>query len=243
MRVQVHWQECTRLWLDSCCFPLVGSGRNLKSFLLPLFPLRLCHIKLPESKDLSYGPNWWQYCECLGKPRELESWDTDHSRQVPSCRAHGQTSNGHPSTPGTQGSCISCMSSFIIDGKYFNRLKHYREQGANPQNDKGFPLKFGSTSKHINNVTLEFSQISILCSISLFVALTSFIGRIGLLNTSITVVIFNVGSNLSFYLSSNISCAVHKLTYFSSKMTFRVSGFGASFWLVSVIFYNFLAKM
>lgn len=119
-------------------------------------------------------------------------------------------------------------------------------QQPNPHTDRGLPLNFDSASEHINNVTLGFSRISTFCSISLLVALTSVIGRIGILNTFITTVIFNIGFNLSYYLNFNIyyrSSPAGQLFIMDDLQGSRVFAFGAGFGLALVIFYNRFVKV
>lgn len=108
--------------------------------------------------------------------------------------------------------------------------------------DSIYPLIRDTATQDIKNITLSFVRISTYTSISLLVALTAVIGKIGLLNTFLSSIVFNIGWNLSYYLNY--------MLYFKqngNEATFyimddfqgsRVFMFGAGFGLALMLLYN-----
>ena len=88
-------------------------------------------------------------------------------------------------------------------------------------------------------------RISAFCSISVFVSLTAVIGRIGLINTLITTIVFNVGWNLSYYLNYNIFIKNERnyFVIFDDLQGSRVFGFGAGFGVALIIMYSRFAPL
>jgi hypothetical protein len=103
-------------------------------------------------------------------------------------------------------------------------------------------LMYDSTGIFIKHISLIFVRISSYCSISLLVALTGVIGKIGLLNTIITTIIFNVGFHLSYYLNYMIyyNNSVDIMDDFQGS---RVFMFGAGFGLALMLIYNRLSTI
>lgn len=66
-----------------------------------------------------------------------------------------------------------------------------------------FPYKMivDSGLQDVKNITLGFVRISTYCSISLLVALSGVIGKIGMVNTLLAAITFNIGFNLNYYLN------------------------------------------
>jgi hypothetical protein len=64
-----------------------------------------------------------------------------------------------------------------------------------------FLSNFDNKSYNSVSINLAFVRISTYCSISLLVALSGVIGRIGVFNTLLTSIIFNLGFNLNYYLN------------------------------------------
>lgn len=95
-----------------------------------------------------------------------------------------------------------------------------------------------SALERINNMSLGFVRISTFCSISLLVALTGVIGKIGLFNVFITTIIFNVGFNLSYYLNFMIfmlngaSSFLINDDYQGSRVFMFGAGFGIALFLL-----------
>lgn len=119
-------------------------------------------------------------------------------------------------------------------------FKSDNDQNAN------FPLNLDAATEHINNITLNFARISTYCSISLLVALTSVIGKIGLINTVITTIVFNIGFNLSYYLNFNIfnkSSPNYQYFIMDDLQGSRVFAFGSGFGLALLLFYNRFVKI
>lgn len=76
-------------------------------------------------------------------------------------------------------------------------------------------------------------------------SLTAVIGRIGLINTFITTVIFNVGWNLSYYLNYNIFLKNERNYFiiFDDLQGSRVFGFGAGFGVALILMYSRFAPL
>lgn len=104
-----------------------------------------------------------------------------------------------------------------------------------------FGLIQDTALERVYNITLGFVRISTFCSISLLVALTGIIGRIGLINTIITTIIFNIGFNLNYYLNYLIyfrGQAKTQLFIMDDFQGSRVLMFGAGFGLVLMLLYH-----
>lgn len=116
----------------------------------------------------------------------------------------------------------------------------YSNYGIDTAN--AFKLVGDTATKDVKNVTLGFVRISTYCSISLLVALSGVIGRIGMVNTLITTFVFNIGFNLNYYLNFNIYYKAGTSTVTSYIMDdfqgSRVLMFGAGFGLALLILYN-----
>lgn len=94
----------------------------------------------------------------------------------------------------------------------------------------------------IKNITLGFVRISTYASISLLVALSSVIGRIGIVNTLMTAITFNIGFNLNYYLNYVIYLKQGADSVVFSIMDdfqgSRVFMFGAGFGLALLLIYK-----
>lgn len=102
-----------------------------------------------------------------------------------------------------------------------------------------FYLMKDTAVKDVHNITLGFVRISTYCSISLLVALTAVIGKIGIVTTFLTTIIFNIGFNLNYYLNFLIylrgSSSVY--TIMDDFQGSRVFMFGAGFGLALMLIY------
>lgn len=112
-------------------------------------------------------------------------------------------------------------------------------------NDQTLNLNRDSATEGINNVTLGFARISTYCSISVLVALTAVIGRIGLINTFIATVIFNIGWNLSYYLNFHIffRADITERIIMDDLNGSRVFAFGAGFAITLFLLYQRFAPV
>lgn len=104
-----------------------------------------------------------------------------------------------------------------------------------------FTLTLDTATVDVKNITLGFVRISTFTSISLLVALSGVIGRIGAVNTLIASIIFNVGFNLNYYLNYLIyySAGTSSKTFYimDDFRGSRVFMFGAGFGLALLIVY------
>lgn len=104
-----------------------------------------------------------------------------------------------------------------------------------------FYLTLDTATVDVKNITLGFVRISTFTSISLLVALSGVVGRIGPVNTLITSILFNVGFNLNYYLNYLIyySNGTNSKTYYimDDFQGSRVFMFGAGFGLALLIVY------
>lgn len=109
-------------------------------------------------------------------------------------------------------------------------------------NNPTFKLISDTATNDVKNITLGFVRISTYCSISLLVALSGVIGKIGLVNTLLSTFIFNIGFNLNYYLNYSIYYNTGVSTFTSFIMDdfqgSRVFMFGAGFGLALLILYN-----
>ncbi len=105
-----------------------------------------------------------------------------------------------------------------------------------------FKLISDTATNDVKNFTLGFVRISTYCSISLLVALSGVIGKIGLVNTLLSTFLFNIGFNLNYYLNYAICYKNGSGTTISYIMDdfqgSRVFMFGAGFGLALLILYN-----
>lgn len=97
-----------------------------------------------------------------------------------------------------------------------------------------------TASTEVRNITLGFVRISTFCSISLLVALTGVIGKIGVVTTFLTTIIFDIGWNLNYYLNFLIyfrrqTMALAIMDDFQGS---RVFMFGAGFGLALMLVYK-----
>ena len=108
--------------------------------------------------------------------------------------------------------------------------------------DNKFLLLNDTAVQDVKNITLGFVRISTYSSISLLVALSSVIGRIGVFNTLLTSILFNVGFNLNYYLNYLIyyKAGISASTFYimDDYQGSRVFMFGAGFGLALLILYN-----
>lgn len=80
-------------------------------------------------------------------------------------------------------------------------------------------------------------QIALMCSISTLVAFTGFIGKIGLIETFTTTVIFNIGWNLAYYCNVHVNMKLSSFqTIFDDFGIYSVYTYGAFFGLVMCTF-------
>lgn len=116
----------------------------------------------------------------------------------------------------------------------------YSNYGIDSTN--AFKLVRDTATNDVKNITLGFVRISTYCSISLLVALSSVIGKIGMVNTLISTILFNIGFNLNYYLNFMIYYRPGTSTVTSYIMDdfqgSRVFMFGAGFGLALLILYN-----
>lgn len=114
-------------------------------------------------------------------------------------------------------------------------------KGFIPSSNTTFYLTLDTATVDVKNITLGFVRISTFASISLLVALSGVIGRIGAVNTLITSILFNVGFNLNYYLNYLIyySGGTNSKTYYimDDFQGSRVFMFGAGFGLALLIVY------
>ncbi len=104
-----------------------------------------------------------------------------------------------------------------------------------------YKLMTDTATNNIYNFTLGFVRISTFCSISLLVALTSVIGKIGIANTIITTIIFDIGFNLNYYLNYLIFLRGHptgQLFIMDDFQGSRVFTFGAGFGIALLLLYH-----
>lgn len=118
----------------------------------------------------------------------------------------------------------------------------YASHGIPTAKDTPYALITDTPVQNINSVTLGFVRISTYTSISLLVALSSVIGKIGLLNTFIASILFNIGWNLNYYLNYMIYFQQAQNTYtfwiMDDFQGSRVFMFGAGFGLAMLLIYN-----
>lgn len=118
----------------------------------------------------------------------------------------------------------------------------YASHGIPTAADTSYLLIRDTPIQNINSVTLGFVRISTYTSISLLVGLSSVIGKIGLLNTFIASILFNIGWNLSYYLNYMIYFQQTANSYTFMIMDdfqgSRVFMFGAGFGLALLLIYN-----
>lgn len=108
-----------------------------------------------------------------------------------------------------------------------------------PETNGTFYLVKDTAIKDVQNITLGFVRISTYCSISLLVALTAIIGKIGIVTTFLTTIIFNIGWNLNYYLNFLIYLRGSNTVYniMDDFQGSRVFMFGAGFGLALMLIY------
>lgn len=80
-------------------------------------------------------------------------------------------------------------------------------------------------------------QIALMSTISLMVAFTGFIGKIGLFESFITTIMFNIGWNLTYYVNFHITLTTSpNILFFDDFGIYSVYIYGAFFGLIMVLF-------
>ena len=88
------------------------------------------------------------------------------------------------------------------------------------------------------NITLSFMTISAFCTISLLLALSPVMGRIGVFNLFVTTFIFCFGFNLNYYLNLKILYYYKNYSVFDDMHGSRIFCFAAGFGLALIFLYR-----